>query len=101
LLTIALNLRVHEIVLVDEIENGIFHTSLEPLWRWIGRLAESRGAQVFCTTHSYECIQAAAKALDTYDARLFRLERRDDQVVAVSADGEALKAAAEHGLEVR
>jgi hypothetical protein len=56
---------------------------------------------VFCTTHSYECIQAAANALDTYDARLFRLERRDDQVVAVSADGEALKAAAEHGLEVR
>jgi predicted ATPase len=72
-----------DICMVDEIENGIHHSLLEQLWTGIAVAAESLKVQIFATTHSYECIEAAHNAFSkrkSYDfgiVQLFRVEVGD------------------------
>jgi AAA15 family ATPase/GTPase len=92
------------IVLVDEIENGVFHTHHEALWRAILALARNYKGQIFATTHSYEwleaLVQAAGDKLD--DIALWRLERSDNgEPVLFQFEGDTLKGAIKHGAEAR
>lgn len=92
------------ILLVDEIENGIYHSNLVKVWQAIGEVARANNTQVFTTTHSYECIAAAHKAFSeskTYDFRLHRIDRVGDQIHAATYDQETMGAALEMGMEVR
>ncbi len=92
------------IVLVDEIENGIYHGSLVEIWKRVAAFARRCKTQLFCTTHSFECIQSAHTAFaesDDYDFRLHRLERSGTDIRVVSYDRDSLEAAIESGLEVR
>ncbi len=73
------------VVFIDEIENGIHHTCLIDLWKGIAEAARSANIQVFATTHSYECVQAAHEAFcesPSYDfsvIQLFREYLKDQQ----------------------
>ncbi len=92
------------VVLVDEIENGIHHSVLSKVWKAIYSAARDFDAQVFATTHSWECIVAAHEAFKKekdYDFRLYRLERVDDEISAVAYEKEILETAIENGMEVR
>lgn len=96
------------VVLIDEIENGLHHSVLCKVWQAIGKVARQFKAQVFATTHSFECIVAAHRAFSNnflengiYDFRLHRLDRVDDTIRAVTYDQELLEAAIETELEVR
>ena len=92
------------IVLIDEIENGFHHSVIEKVWTAIGQAARDNEVQVFATTHSYECIQAAHEAFseaETYDLRLHRLDRVGDRIEAVTFDEETIGTAVEMFLEVR
>lgn len=92
------------ILLVDEIENGLHYTVLVNVWKAIMELARKYEVQIFATTHSSECIQAAHQAFtqtDGYDFRLHRLERVKGAIRSVTYDSETLDAAIETGLEVR
>jgi predicted ATPase len=68
------------VMLVDEIENGLHHSVLETFWTGIAGLAEALEVQVFATTHSQECLEAAHAAFASrknYDfsvVQLYRLE---------------------------
>jgi predicted ATPase len=73
-----------EILLIDEIENGLHHSVYENVWRGIGALAWSENIQVFVTTHSEECVNAAAGAAKRGDEHGFsrhRLQEFDNEVV--------------------
>lgn len=48
-------------VFIDEIENGIHYSKLEAFWRGLLELSRTYDAQVFASTHSWECLQAAAR----------------------------------------
>ena len=48
-----------KVLLIDELENGLYYSILPQIWRGIATLAESEQIQVFATTHSRECILAA------------------------------------------
>jgi predicted ATP-dependent endonuclease of OLD family len=48
------------IVIIDEIENGFYYKILPTVWKAILDLANEYDVQVFATTHSLECIRAAA-----------------------------------------
>ena len=48
-----------EVLLIDEIENGLYYESLPTIWKGLSELAASEDIQVFATTHSRECIVAA------------------------------------------
>lgn len=90
--------------LIDEVENGLHYSLLPQIWRSIAVASDSYNAQVWATTHSYDCISAAFEAFaNTPDLlRVHRLERADEGNVAVhSFDHEMLGRALERGLEVR
>jgi AAA15 family ATPase/GTPase len=108
LLTIALAIFATRegIVLVDEIENGIHHSALIPLWTALGKAANDANCQLIATTHSYECLLAASRALEEQHDHEFsyvRLDRKKStgEIVGVTYSLRELAAAGESELEVR
>ncbi len=92
------------VVFVDEIENGIHHSVLANVWKALGRAAREFDCQIVATTHSYECLQAAADGLadEGRDGLSYiRLDRNDDEIVARTYDRTLLDAALSNGLELR
>ncbi len=92
------------IVLIDEIENGLYHKNMVKVWRAIYDIADENNVQVFATTHSDECVEAARQAFEGVgedEFKFFRLRRKDERIEAVGLDWEMLNASAEMGLEVR
>ena len=67
-----------EILLIDEIENGLHHSVYENVWKGIGALARSEDIQVFVTTHSEECVKAAATAAKRGDEHGFSRHRFEE-----------------------
>jgi hypothetical protein len=72
------------VLLIDEFENGLHWSVQEKLWETIARAAASSNVQVFCTTHSRDCVQGftAAAAGSDVDAFIYRFERKGDDVFA-------------------
>ena len=89
------------VVLVDEVENGIYHSVLPDFWRAIDEAAKQFHTQVFATTHSFECVIAAHESLSKDRFRLHRLEIAEEMSRCVTYEPDAIDAAIRHGLEVR
>ncbi|MBN1323516.1 MAG: AAA family ATPase [Methanotrichaceae archaeon] len=92
------------VVLIDEIENGFHHSSMEMVWTSIATAARRSNVQIFATTHSLECIFSAHKAFSKgtpYDMRVHRLDREDDLVKAVTFGQDDLDAVLEFRMDVR
>ena len=90
------------IVLVDEIENGLHHSILPNVWRYIDKLAQKFDTQIIATTHSYECIEAAHESLDAERFSLHRLENtpeKTNRCVTIKPNG--VRSLIHHNLEVR
>lgn len=51
------------VVVIDELENGLYYRLYPKIWKLILELAEQNNNQVFVSTHSLECLQALAPAL--------------------------------------
>ena len=73
---------IESIVIIDEIDTGLHWTSLKVLWKIVYHCAKRFNIQVFTTTHSQECIDAAIKVQkeigdDDY-LSLYRLYRHKD-----------------------
>ena len=93
-------------ILIDEVENGLHHGTLEKVWTNLDWLSREFNVQVFATTHSYECIVAANAAfseLGSEDLHLHRLYRRSpsESVKAVTYTKEALNTNIEYFWELR
>jgi len=89
---------------VDEIENGLHHSVLESVWRWLAEISTARKVQVFATTHSEECVQAACRAFSALNddgLRVIRLDRKEHQTVATVYDRNLVEAAGRMGVEIR
>jgi hypothetical protein len=93
------------VVLIDEVENGLHHSVMEKVWESVGRAAKEFDCQVIATTHSQECLKAAAVGLSAAqmgdDFRYVRLDREQDEVVAKTYSAAMVGAAFERGWEVR
>lgn len=89
---------------IDEVENGLHHLALEPLWRWLAIISRQRNLQVFATTHSEECIRAACRAfggLQDEGLRVIRLDRLESGTRAVIYDRTMLETAVRTDTEIR
>lgn len=86
---------------MDEIENGLHHSILPKVWKAVDQAAENFDTQVVATTHSYECVEAAHRALEKDQLRFYRLEAKNDKNRCVTYEPEAINAAIHHNLEVR
>ena len=92
------------VLFLDEVENGIHHTVLPELWRFLIKVAKLRDVQVFAATHSWDCVEAfqyAASKEEDSNAVLIRLEKKGDTNRAVIFAGEELPIVTQHGIEVR
>jgi predicted ATPase len=89
---------------VDEIENGLHHSALGAVWKWLAAVSASRGIQVFATTHSEECVQAACRAfgeLGDDGLKVIRLDRQEHETVAKVYDRDLVAAAERMDIEIR
>jgi len=97
-----------DVCLVDEVESGLHYSLLPQLWRGIATVARDRGVQVFVTTHSYECVEAAHEAMSTepdYDFSIVQLFRSEtDKPLDVQGrvlDRSLIEAAIEGDVDLR
>ena len=92
------------LVLIDELENGLHHSVLAQAWQVIAATAKEFKAQIFATTHSFECIRAAYEALGG-GFRLHRLEVSgsfdDRQNRCITYEERDVAAVMRHNMEVR
>jgi hypothetical protein len=92
------------VLLIDEIENGIFSESLPLIWKGLFAVCEQQNVQIFATTHSRECVMAAYAAAHERgkdELSVQRLQIVKGNIEAVRMGAEHLEVASEMGLEVR
>ena len=93
-----------DLVLVDEIENGVHHSIQEQFWHTLIDAAARNGTQLIATTHSWDCVDAFARAAilnEDIDCSLTRISKIDDDYWITGYDESDLIIAVEHGIEVR
>ena len=93
-----------KVLLIDEIENGLHHSVMPVIWKGLFLAAKEFDVQIFATTHSWECIQAAdeaAHAGENYDLALIRLDRVNEDIKATVIDEKSLTTAKEFHWEMR
>lgn len=94
-----------DIVLIDEIENGLHWSALPQIWTGIREAVNKEEVQIFATTHSLECISAAAAAFKgepKNDLAVHRLERTDSgDIRCLTMNEDELERMLERDWEVR
>lgn len=93
-------------VIIDEIENGLHYSIMPQIWESISRAAKEYNCQLFISTHSYECLQAAFTGIKeaelnnefTYH-RVFK--GKEGVIQSKSIDHSTLGVALEANMEVR
>lgn len=82
------------VILIDEIENGIYYSKHEVLWEALLTMSKKNGNQIFATTHSRESLLALGNVIkrnnDANSFRMLRTKQNDDgcmitQLTGVSA----------------
>lgn len=93
------------VLMVDEIDTGLYHGAQTDLWRLLIETAQRLDVQIFATTHSWDCVAAFQEALAQSPGesvgRLFRLESQGEDIRAVKYDADDLAIAVRQAIEVR
>ena len=104
-ISIALVSIGHGTLLIDEIDTGLYYTALKDMWRVVLETAVKQDAQVFATTHSWDCVKAFQQALSQSAHRdqgsLIRLDRGGNQIKVTTYTAAELDIAIAQGIEVR
>jgi predicted ATPase len=89
---------------LDEVDNGLHHSLLDSVWRWIANMSKQTGAQVNLTTHSEECVISAARVfqgLADNDFRIIRVDRGAQESRVSVYDANLAAVAIDEGVELR
>ncbi|WP_201213012.1 AAA family ATPase [Rhodocyclus purpureus] len=97
------------LLLLDEFENGLHFSVQKQIWDMVFHLAKELDVQVFCTTHSRDCVEAFSQSAQEDTATkgvLFRLGRsvapKDaNRIFATVFDENRLSRMTEADIEVR
>ena len=92
------------VALFDEVDSGLHHSIKSKVFRSLADSARREDCQLFCTTHSYECVEKAVEGLANGfedDFCYIRLDKVHDRVVPKYYAYDALAAAIENQWEVR
>jgi predicted ATPase len=95
--------RDHSVLIIDEIEAGLYFKHQAGLWRSMLQFAREFDSQLFISTHSEEWLEALVDAAgdEHDDIALWRIERSASGPVVREFEGRLLKAGIETGGEVR
>lgn len=101
LLAIA-NLR-HGVMIVDEIENGFYYKIMPEIWRALHEFAVNYDTQLFVSTHSLECLTAAADFAEgkEEDFSLIRTVKENGSSTVKQVSGLGFRGAINGELEIR
>lgn len=103
-LALAMSAANYGYLLIDEFETGLHHSVQTDVWRTVFKLAHEWNAQVFATTHSWDCVEAFQEASaenEDEEAMLISLQQRSAGIKAVLLDKSDLKVATRGHIEVR
>lgn len=96
-----------QLCIIDEIENGIHYTALPRMWRGLAKVSELLGIQIFATTHSKECLEAANRVFHDEDEAglrdlaVIQIMKVNDKIMARVLDEEHIEAAVDIDIELR
>lgn len=96
--------RSPKICIIDEVENGIHHSLLPEVWRGLAEAAEELGLQIFATTHSHECIEAAHESMaqrPDYGLSIIQLFRVEEGVRGRVLGRDQIQAAMDGEIDLR
>ncbi len=93
----------HGVVLIDEVENGLYYKLLTPMWRVLMNHCKENKCQLIVTTHSKEFLDSIAPfvSANEEDFSLLRTELQSGEATISSFSGKEFAAAIENGFEVR
>lgn len=102
-LLIAMQTLSDGVVLIDEIENGIYFEMYPILWATLARYASRNRVQVFATTHSLECLDAAAAVLQPSASvySILQVYQEQGKTEVRELNGRDASNAIKGGIEVR
>lgn len=90
-------------LLIDEVENGIYHSVQPDFWRMVFKTAHANNVQVIATTHSFDCVRGFAQAAaecEEVEGALVRLERKEEEMRAVEYSERNLKAVTKQNVDI-
>lgn len=95
-----------DIILIDEIENGLHYSAHQKLWKCIFTSVKELGKQFFISTHNKEtltCLSSFVGMDEEYIKLLdvVTLTRDADKIVPYHLSGYGLKGAIENDIEIR
>ncbi len=95
-----------DIIIIDEIENGLHFSAHQKLWKCIFTSAKELGKQFFISTHNKEtltCLSSLVSQDDEYSKMLdvITLTRDADTIVPYHLSGYGLNGAIENDIEIR
>ena len=95
----------HDIILIDEIENGLHHKSQEIIWKAIIQWAKEYNIQFFITTHSYEMIERISDIItDNNNEKMltaYRIENNNGKFKAINIEADSLQRLTDEKWEIR
>lgn len=102
-IVLAMASRARSVLLVDEVENGIYYKHQLAASRVFLSSAREYNSQLFLSTHSEEWLEAFIEAAgeSLHDISLWRVVRSRKGPEVLQFSGATLKAGVEHGGEVR
>lgn len=91
------------IILIDEIENGVYYENYGKFWSALYETAVKNDNQIFVSSHSLECLRAAAFLIRGHerDFCLLRGAREEGESVITSVSGKLLASALSGAADVR
>jgi hypothetical protein len=91
------------IVIIDEIENGFYFDAMPKIWKVLRDFCVRHEVQLFASTHSAECLEAAAEAANGHeeDFSLLRAERKEGSSIIRQFTGTSFRNAMIQDAEVR
>ena len=104
LLNLAISMSADNIILIDEIENGLHYSTHEPLLRFIFEAAARLNRQIFLTTHSSEFLDKFILTMNRYkeiDVAAYRCQRSNGAVRVASYSEEELGLREQLDIELR
>jgi AAA15 family ATPase/GTPase len=102
-LLIAVRTNRGGVVLIDELENGIYFKMFPALWGALYAAAKDNRTQLFISTHSLECLNGVTEYIDEdpKDFGLIQIVNEEGVSRAYMATGRSAADAIEAGIEVR
>jgi predicted ATPase len=102
-LLIAIRTYRNGVILIDEIENGIYYKMFSAFWEALHQFSVDNNTQLFISTHSLECLKGVSYLMKRHPEHfsIIQLIQEKGVSVAYTASGDKASAAIEQDIEVR